>query len=184
MKANRICHHNRLVITSTLFQQPSRRLYTWTCPDGQYQDQIDNIICCQRWRSYVQSAKTRPGADCGSDHKLLIAKFRLKLKIIPKTTRPFRVTNEEDATNEDAKSVLKQNEKEKPEANIPSIVSSVPGGSGMTKEVGETSQEEKSVFKQDKKDKPQANVPSVVPSLPAGSGSEKCDLEKKKDCNN
>ena len=34
--------------------------------------------------------KTRPGADCGSDHKLLIAKFRLKLKIIPKTTRPFR----------------------------------------------------------------------------------------------
>ena len=63
-------------------------------------------------------------------------------------------------------------------------MSSVPGGSGATKEVGETSQEAKSVFKQDKKDKPQANVPSVVPSLPAGSGSEKCDLEKKKDCNN
>ena len=38
----------------------------------------------------IQSAKTRPGADCGSDHKLLIAKFRLKLKKIGKTTRPFR----------------------------------------------------------------------------------------------
>ena len=34
--------------------------------------------------------KTRPGADCGSDHELLIAKFRLKLKKVGKTTRPFR----------------------------------------------------------------------------------------------
>ena len=39
---------------------------------------------------YIQSAKTRPGADCGSDHELLIAKFRLKLKKVGKTTRPFR----------------------------------------------------------------------------------------------
>ena len=38
----------------------------------------------------IESAKTRPGADCGSDHELLIAKFRLKLKKVGKTTRPFR----------------------------------------------------------------------------------------------
>ena len=38
----------------------------------------------------LQSAKTRPGADCGSDHELLITKFRLKLKKVGKTTRPFR----------------------------------------------------------------------------------------------
>ena len=38
----------------------------------------------------IQPAKTRPGADCGSDHELLIAKFRLKLKKVRKTTRPFR----------------------------------------------------------------------------------------------
>jgi len=38
----------------------------------------------------MQSAKTRPGADCGSDHELLIAKFRLKWKKVGKTTRPFR----------------------------------------------------------------------------------------------
>ena len=44
----------------------------------------------QRWRSSIQSAKTRPGADCGSDHELLIAKFRLKLKKVGKTTRPLR----------------------------------------------------------------------------------------------
>ena len=43
-----------------------------------------------RWRSSIQSAKTRPGADCGSDRELLIAKFRLKLKKVGKTTRPFK----------------------------------------------------------------------------------------------
>ena len=51
---------------------------------------IDYILCSQRWRSSTQSAKTRPGADCGSDHELLIAKFRLKLKKVEKTTRSFR----------------------------------------------------------------------------------------------
>ena len=48
------------------------------------------ILCSQRWRSSIQSAETRLGADCGSDHELLIAKFRLKLKKVGKTTRPFK----------------------------------------------------------------------------------------------
>ena len=47
-------------------------------------------FCSKRCRSTIQSTKTRPGADCGSDHELLIAKFRLKLKKVGKTTRPFR----------------------------------------------------------------------------------------------
>ena len=55
-----------------------------------HQNQIDYILCSQRWRSSIQSAKTRPGADCASDHELLIARFRLKLKKVGKTTRPFR----------------------------------------------------------------------------------------------
>ena len=67
-----------------------RRLYTWTSPDGQYRNQIDGILCSQRWRSSRESAKTRPGTDCGSDHQFLIAKFRLKLKSVGKTMRPFR----------------------------------------------------------------------------------------------
>ena len=79
-----------LVITNTLFQQHKRRLYTWTSPDGQHQNETDYILCSQRWRSSIQPAKTRLGADCGSDHELLIAKFRLKLKKVGKTTRPFR----------------------------------------------------------------------------------------------
>ena len=48
------------------------------------------MLCSQRWRSSIQSAKTRPGADYGSDHELLITKFRLKLKKVGKTARPFR----------------------------------------------------------------------------------------------
>ena len=48
------------------------------------------MLCSQRWRSPIQSAKTRPGADCGSDHEIFIAKFRLKLKKLGNTTRSFR----------------------------------------------------------------------------------------------
>ena len=84
------CQENALVITNTLFQQHKRSLYTWTSPDGQHRNQIDYILCIQGWRSSIQSAKTRPGADCGSDHELLIAKFRLKWKKVGETTRPFR----------------------------------------------------------------------------------------------
>ena len=84
------CQDNVLVIANTLFHQHKRRLYTWTSPDGQHQKQIDYILCSQRWTSSIQSAKTRLGADCGSDHELLIAEFRLKLKRVGKTTRPFR----------------------------------------------------------------------------------------------
>ena len=84
------CQENALVIANTLFQQHKRRNYTWTSPDGQYWNQIDYIHCSQRWRSSIQSTKTRSGADCDSDHELLIAKFRLKLKKIGETTKPFR----------------------------------------------------------------------------------------------
>ena len=84
------CQENTLVIANTLFQQHRRSLYIRTSPDGQHWNQIDYILCSQRWRSSIQSAKTRQGTDCGSDHELLIAKFRLKLKQVGKTTRPFR----------------------------------------------------------------------------------------------
>ena len=84
------CQENTQVIANTLFKQQKRRLYTWTSPDGQYQNQIDYILCGQRWTSSTKSAKSGPGADCGSDHELLIATYRLKLKKVGKTTRPFR----------------------------------------------------------------------------------------------
>ena len=83
------CQENALVIVNTLSQQHKRRLYAWTSPDGRHRNQIDYILYSQRWRSSIVS-KTRLGADCGSDHELLNAKFRLKLKKVEKTTRPFR----------------------------------------------------------------------------------------------
>ena len=84
------CQENALVVANTLFQQYRRRPYTWTSPDCEYWDQTDYILCSQRWKSSIQSAKTRPGADYGSDREFLIANFRLKLKKVWKTTRPFR----------------------------------------------------------------------------------------------
>ena len=83
------CQENVLVLANTLFQQHKRPLYTWTSPDVQYWNPIDCIICSWRWRSSIQSVKTRLAADCGSDHELLIANVRLKLKKVGKTTRPF-----------------------------------------------------------------------------------------------
>ena len=59
------CQENALVIATTLFPQCKRRLYIWTSPDGQHRNQIDYILCSQRRRSSIQSAKTRLGADCG-----------------------------------------------------------------------------------------------------------------------
>ena len=82
------CQENALVIANTLFQQHKRRLYIWTSPDGPHQNQIDSLQPKME-KLYIVSKK-RPGADCGSDHELLIAKFRLKFKKVGETTRPFR----------------------------------------------------------------------------------------------
>ena len=84
------CQENALVIANTFFQKHKRRLYTWTSLDGLHQNQIDYTLCSWRWRSFKHSAKTRLGKDCGSDHELLIAKFRLELKKVGEATRPFR----------------------------------------------------------------------------------------------
>jgi len=68
-------------------QETTLHMYT---PDGQHRNQTYHVLCSQRWRSSTQSAKTRPGADCGSDHELLTVRFSLKLKKVGKTTRLFR----------------------------------------------------------------------------------------------
>ena len=68
------CQENTLVIANTLFQQ-HKDSYTWTSPDGQYQNQIDYILCSRKWKSSIKSAKTQPETDCGSDHQLLITQL-------------------------------------------------------------------------------------------------------------
>ena len=80
-KAKSFCQKNT-VIAKTLYQEHERQLYTWTSPDVQDLNQFDYILCSQKWRSSIQSEKkeNKLGADCGSYHELLIAKFRLEKK--------------------------------------------------------------------------------------------------------
>ena len=86
------CDHIISIVTQNnkKIELVSEVIITWTSPDGQHRNQIDYILCSQIWRSSLQSTKTRPGADCSSDHELIIAKFRLKLKKVEKISRPFR----------------------------------------------------------------------------------------------
>ena len=79
---------------SEWFQQASSSNNKRDNSTHEYHQMVNNeiiliIFFSRRWRSSIQSAKTRPGIDCGSDHEPLIAKFRLKLKKVGKTTRSF-----------------------------------------------------------------------------------------------
>ena len=89
-KANRIFPREHTGHSKHPCPTKQEKLYTWASPDDQYWNQVDYILCSQRWRNSIQSAKTRSGSDYGSDHELLISKFRLKLKKVRKITRPFR----------------------------------------------------------------------------------------------
>ena len=89
-KANRVLPRECTGHSKHPFPTTQEKTLHMDTPAGQYWNQIDYILCSQRWISSIQSAKIRPGADCGSDHELLVAKFRLKLKKVGKTTRPFR----------------------------------------------------------------------------------------------
>ena len=81
------CQDNTLIIANTLFQQHKRRLYTWTSPDGQHRFRLIIFFAAKGGEDIYSQQKQD---DCGSDHELLIAKFRLKFKKVGKTTRPFR----------------------------------------------------------------------------------------------
>ena len=81
------CQENALVIANTSFQQHKRWCYTWTSLDGQYWNQT---LQPKMEKFYTVSKNKTGKLDCGSDHELLIAKLRPKLKKVGKTTRTFR----------------------------------------------------------------------------------------------
>ena len=88
-KANRVLPrectgHSKHPLPTTQEKTLHMNITGWSTPKS------DWFFCSQRWRNSIQSEKTRLGADCGSDHELLIDKFRLKLKKVGITTRPFR----------------------------------------------------------------------------------------------
>ena len=82
---------NDLVLANTFGHHKASRKWTWHSPNGQHHNQIDYILLRKRFRSGVNSARTRsfPAADIGSDHDLLMMTFHLRLKRIskPKDTR-------------------------------------------------------------------------------------------------
>ena len=78
-------YHSKHPLPTTQGKSLHMAITRWSIPKSDWL-----YSCSQRWRSSIQSAKTRPGVDCGLEHELLIAKFRGKLKKVGKTTRPFR----------------------------------------------------------------------------------------------
>ena len=88
-KANRVLSrkcagHSKHSFPTTQEKAPHMDITRWSTP------KLDYVLCSQRWRSSIEWVKTRLGAKCGSDHELLVAKLRLKVKKVSKITRPFR----------------------------------------------------------------------------------------------
>lgn len=84
------CVSQELAIMNTFFKHHKRRLYTWISPGDRFRNQIDYITIGKRWKSSVTNTRTFPGADCGSDHQLLVADIRLRLKSCHKNSKPTR----------------------------------------------------------------------------------------------
>ena len=85
------CSSNNLTITNTLFQHHPRHLYTWIAPDRKTRNQIDYIIFSKKWKNCLKNVRTRPGADCNSDHQLLTVDIKIKLKKIDQPAPPMRL---------------------------------------------------------------------------------------------
>ena len=90
-----LCSRNSLVVMNTMFKQHARRLYNWKSPDKITRHQIDYILCTGRWKSSIKRVTTIPGADCSTDHSLLIAIVKIKLKKTKrnKTTPKYDLEN-------------------------------------------------------------------------------------------
>jgi endonuclease/exonuclease/phosphatase family metal-dependent hydrolase len=70
-----------LVVRSTMFQRRNIHKYTWTSPDGKTHNQIDHILVDKRWHSSILDARSFRGADCDTDHYLVVAKVRERLAV-------------------------------------------------------------------------------------------------------
>ena len=81
---------SELSIMNTMFQKHPRRLFTWTSPDGNTKNQIDYVLIQQRWKSAISNVETVPSADCDSDHEMLKATFKIRLRTMKKFQMPIR----------------------------------------------------------------------------------------------
>ena len=87
------CHSNRCIIGGTIFPHRDIHKLSWRSPDGNTVNQIDHVIVNKKWQRSLLDVKVHRGADVGSDHHLLIAKIRLKLRATPTVKQRHRVFN-------------------------------------------------------------------------------------------
>jgi len=78
-----------LVVKGTVFPHRNIHKYTWTCPDGKTQNQIDHTLVDRRWHSSILYVQSFRGADCDTDHYLVVAKVRERLAIRKQAAQKF-----------------------------------------------------------------------------------------------
>ena len=94
------CEHNGLVVGGTLFKHKDIHKMTWTSPDGNTKPQIDHIIINGKWRSSLQDVRACRGADCASDHTLVIGIISLKLRKTRKGQQRARLIDSDKLRDE------------------------------------------------------------------------------------
>ena len=87
------CKRRKLVVTNTLFEQHPRRRYTWKAAGDTARYQIDYILVNQRYKNSVKRSLAYPGADCDSDHNLVMVTVQLKLKKMRGSSKVTRIDN-------------------------------------------------------------------------------------------
>ena len=107
------CATNQLVIGGTLFPHPRPHKVTWRSPDGVTENQIDHIAISKRWRTSLQDVRSKRGADCGSDHHLVVADIKMKLAAMkrPRSSRTKYASNKLRDTDTRDEFILKLSNK-------------------------------------------------------------------------
>src|SRR6218665_2850893 len=93
------CLGNSLKIMNTRFyQRKANRKWTWESPDGKTRNMIDFVLINNRWKSSVTMCRTFTKPDVASDHNLVMAGIRVKLKIIhrEKSEKKFDIERLDD----------------------------------------------------------------------------------------
>lgn len=108
------CVERKLTVTNTWFQQPKRRLCTWKSCDGITRNRIHYILVNKHWKSSITSVRTLPGADVGTDHQLLCAKFRVRLRKLKNGNTNKRIYLSDEEKREFAQKVSLKSMKDEP----------------------------------------------------------------------
>jgi len=99
------CSMNNLVIDGTLFQHREIHKLTWSSPNGRVKNQIDHLVINRKWRRSLLDVKVRRRADVGSDHHLVVAFIRLKLRSVGQKNLGHRCYNVDKLKDQEVRSL-------------------------------------------------------------------------------